>query len=224
MFLLHWAPVSDTFARPLYRDASWSTIANLRRVLNVVAIVAAVIAATVAPSSWPLWVSAAGVSVALWAKTLRSAATPSKWPRRYRMATSVGAVNWLLNVPAETATQRWCVVLLNIVATAALMLGIVVADPLERAWGCYRNTAIADLTLGMCASHFNLCPDQPSECPDFSKPACGTDTSRADCGVPAVNGEAASELEPYVTVGIAAAIASIIVYGMQAVGPKEKRH
>jgi hypothetical protein len=142
----------------------------------------------------------------------------------------VGVLNWLLDIPAgHTDCARVVRILLNLTAAGAFTLGILLASPLERAWGCYGDVDVYKLTQGYCADHYVFAEvDGVVSGPHwYDLPACYTPLSVATrCGTQTLDANIGSFLDPYVDVGIFATAGSVTLYAMafygRRVGAKRK--
>lgn len=195
-------------------------IAWIRRALNVASLVLFLT---------EMYVAAAittGVSVLLWFFMF---VVIEKVPFTYKLSDDayiynawslahVGAINWAFDVPGagckQTKVSHVFIILLNLAAAAAVTLGIFIAPPLAKAWGCYgKSSSITDLTSGPCAAYFNLCPNEKNTyCPDFSVPACLLPSTTVNCGADMLDESIATEFKPFITAGFAICASSFALY------------
>jgi len=127
-----------------------------------------------------------------------------------------GALNFALDIPgrgcANAVYSHAVIILANIVSALAITIGIFTAPQLARAWGCYRDAPISELTFGLCATYFDVCPDEKYRCPDFSRPVCMLSTTQHGCGYATMDGDLEKGFDPYVHVGFFAAAISLTIY------------
>lgn len=129
-----------------------------------------------------------------------------------------GLINWFFDVPGNgcpsTKVSHVVIILLNVAGALAITLGLIVAPAIERAWSCYGDVDISQLTSGPCASYFNLCPGNDKRCPDFSVPACLLPSTDINCGADKLKEAVASEFEVFATVGFGLLSGSAALYAI----------
>jgi hypothetical protein len=221
-FLLHGFPhlLPAAAERAVYSpDSKWPRlVAYASRGLNIAAVI------LFALGFWSLALIALAPSLAAWValfsmcKHTVTVDIEAPKVRRGFALCHVGLLNWLFDIPApKTDCARVIRVLLNITATSAIALGLLLASPLERAWGCYGEASLDALTLGYCADHFitEVIDGVPEGMRWYDLPACYTPLSIATrCGHRDLNTNIASFLDPYLEVGIIATAISMTLYVM----------